>query len=62
MQRYIQQQKEYKEQQSLVRQLKSWTTNTVAPYYFELACDPAENLAQWYANLKRLVGTTDIES
>jgi hypothetical protein len=62
MQVYIQQEKEYREQDKAVQKLKSWITNTVAPHYFKIACDPTKTLANWYANLEKHVGVSNYAS
>ena len=45
MQVYIQQEKEYKEQDKAVQKVKSWITNTVALHYFKIVYDPTKALA-----------------
>jgi hypothetical protein len=62
MQYYAQRDKAYTKQDDSVQALKTWVSKTVSPHYIELACDPTENLAQWYTKLKTILGTTDIRS
>jgi hypothetical protein len=54
--------KQFRDQNSRIQKLRDWVTETVAPHYVEVACDPDENPRQWYANLKRTVGVSDSRS
>jgi hypothetical protein len=62
MQRYIQSQREYKEQSTAVQKLKKWVIDTVASHYTRVACEPTEALSQWYTQLKSHVGISDVKS
>jgi hypothetical protein len=62
MQRYIQSQKEYKEQTTAVQKLKKWVIDSVASHYTHVTCEPTEALSQWYAQLKSHVGISDVKS
>jgi hypothetical protein len=59
MQWYIQEEKEFKEQNKAVQKLRRWTMDTVASHYVRVACKPDDTINQWYDNLKKHVGITD---
>jgi len=59
MQLYIQYEKEFKEQNRSVQQLRKWVMESVAPHFARVACKPEETLNQWYSNLKKHVGISD---
>ena len=46
MQYYTQAEKEFREQDNAVQKLKKWVTETVVPYYVEVAYKATESLVQ----------------
>jgi hypothetical protein len=59
VQLYIQEEKEFKEQNRSIQLLRKWVLESIAPHYGEVACEPEETLYQWYDNLKKHAGISD---
>jgi hypothetical protein len=59
IQLYIQEEKDFKEQNRSVQILRKWVMESVAPHFGKVACEPEETLYQWYDNLKKHAGISN---
>ena len=43
--------KQYSDEKNSIKELKNWVTSSIAPHYFDSACEPTESIRVWYANI-----------